>query len=172
MAALDETVRRHFLSLVIFREDEVFGVKDLRVWWLHDFGDDDFAIEEILDELVSKSLLLVREGGVVLHDLLFSYLRIVHSRESLAEQSAKYFESSEDLCLCQGFLFDLKATLQLICLDRVLEFDESRLPFSNWRGLVGAEVIKAAAGEGLLHFIRFIGSHAQEQLSSADEVCY
>ncbi|OUL31311.1 hypothetical protein BV372_20330, partial [Nostoc sp. T09] len=73
--ALDENYQQRYLDFAVFREDTSIPEAVLQTFW-QPLGLDEFDTQDIIDELVSKSLVLRDEtGNLQLHDLQFDYVR-------------------------------------------------------------------------------------------------
>ncbi|WP_208339402.1 NB-ARC domain-containing protein [Aetokthonos hydrillicola] len=77
--ALDENCKQRYLDFAVFREDTSIPEAVLQTFW-QPLGFDEFDSQDIIDELVSKSLALRDEAGNLrLHDLQFDYVRKQHT---------------------------------------------------------------------------------------------
>ncbi|OUL20117.1 hypothetical protein BV378_30415 [Nostoc sp. RF31YmG] len=75
VAALDENCQQRYLDFAVFREDTPIPEAVLQTFW-QPLGLDEFDTQDVIDELVSKSLALRDEAGNLrLHDLQFDYVR-------------------------------------------------------------------------------------------------
>ncbi|BAY24597.1 WD-repeat protein [Calothrix sp. NIES-2100] len=75
VAALDENYQQRYLDFAVFREDTPIPEAVLQTFW-QPLGLDEFDSQDVIDELVSKSLALRDEAGnLQLHDLQFDYVR-------------------------------------------------------------------------------------------------
>ncbi len=75
VAALDENCQQRYLDFAVFPEDTPIPEAVLQTFW-QPLGLDEFDSQDVIDELVSKSLALRDEAGNLrLHDLQFDYVR-------------------------------------------------------------------------------------------------
>ncbi|MBD2354613.1 hypothetical protein H6G41_08210 [Tolypothrix sp. FACHB-123] len=75
VAALDENSQQRYLDFAVFPEDTPIPEAVLQTFW-EPLGLDEFDSQDVIDELVSKSLALRDEAGNLrLHDLQFDYVR-------------------------------------------------------------------------------------------------
>ncbi|MBD2205990.1 NB-ARC domain-containing protein, partial [Calothrix sp. FACHB-168] len=73
--ALDENCQQRYLDFAVFPEDTPIPEAVLQTFW-QPLGLDEFDSQDVIDELVSKSLALRDEAGNLrLHDLQFDYVR-------------------------------------------------------------------------------------------------
>ncbi|WP_086756473.1 NB-ARC domain-containing protein [Nostoc sp. 106C] len=83
--ALDENCQQRYLDFAVFPEDTPIPEAVLQTFW-QPLGLDEFDSQDVIDELVSKSLALRDEAGNLrLHDLQFDYVRKQYS--ALAKES-------------------------------------------------------------------------------------
>ncbi|MBW4561527.1 MAG: hypothetical protein KME32_10310 [Mojavia pulchra JT2-VF2] len=79
VAALDENCQQRYLDFAVFPEDTPIPEAVLQTFW-QPLGLDEFDTQDVIDELVSKSLALRDEAGNLrLHDLQFDYVRKQYS---------------------------------------------------------------------------------------------
>ncbi|BAY89372.1 MULTISPECIES: NB-ARC domain-containing protein [unclassified Tolypothrix] len=85
VAALDENCQQRYLDFAVFPEDTPIPEAVLQTFW-QPLGLDEFDSQDVIDELVSKSLALRDEAGSLrLHDLQFDYVRKQYT--TLAKES-------------------------------------------------------------------------------------
>jgi WD40 repeat protein len=85
VAALDENCQQRYLDFAVFPEDTPIPEAVLQTFW-QPLGLDEFDTQDVIDELVSKSLALRDEAGNLrLHDLQFDYVRKQYT--TLAKES-------------------------------------------------------------------------------------
>ncbi|QIR35378.1 hypothetical protein HCG51_00530 [Tolypothrix sp. PCC 7910] len=85
VAALDENCQQRYLDFAVFLEDTPIPEAVLQTFW-RPLGLDEFDSQDVIDELVSKSLALRDEAGNLrLHDLQFDYVRKQYT--TLAKES-------------------------------------------------------------------------------------
>ncbi|MBD2339581.1 hypothetical protein H6G64_21645 [Calothrix sp. FACHB-156] len=85
VAALDENCQQRYLDFAVFPEDTPIPEAVLQTFW-QPLGLDEFDSQDVIDELVSKSLALRDEAGNLrLHDLQFDYVRKQYA--TLAKES-------------------------------------------------------------------------------------
>ncbi|MBD2224473.1 NB-ARC domain-containing protein [Calothrix anomala] len=85
VAALDENCQQRYLDFAVFPEDTPIPEAVLQIFW-QPLGLDEFDSQDVIDELVSKSLALRDEAGNLrLHDLQFDYVRKQYT--TLAKES-------------------------------------------------------------------------------------
>lgn len=80
---LGEQRQRTYCDLVAVPEDVAAPGEMLRAWWMYE-GMDDLDITDVLDDLVDRSLLRLREDGAyILHDVQRDFL-IMHTQDERA----------------------------------------------------------------------------------------
>ncbi|MBD2208271.1 hypothetical protein H6G27_00095 [Nostoc linckia FACHB-104] len=85
VAALDKNCQQRYLDFAVFPEDTPIPEAVLQTFW-QPLGLDEFDSQDVIDELVSKSLALRDESGNLrLHDLQFDYVRKQYT--TLAKES-------------------------------------------------------------------------------------
>ena len=93
MDDLDENYQQRYLDFAVFREDTPIPEAVLQTFW-QPLGLDEYDTQDVIDELVNKSLALRDEvGNLRLHDLQFDYVRKQHTTLAKENEGIKFLHN-------------------------------------------------------------------------------